>query len=82
MSTAYLERKMAAVLEEFIPTFLIIISEFGIINPATIKNDAEEKSPGISIFIGFNFLGGETFGFECFKSSVAEVYSLDLFVFF
>ena len=25
------------------------------------------------------FLGGETFGFECFKSSVAEVYSLDLF---
>ena len=48
--------------------FLIIISEFGMINPATIKNDAEEKSPGISIFVGFNFLGGETLIIFCLFS--------------
>ena len=31
------------------PTILIVISESGVIKPATMKNAAEEMSPGTSI---------------------------------
>ena len=36
------------------PTFLIVISLFGTSKPATIKNEADEKSPGITIFLAVN----------------------------
>ena len=37
------------ILEGFIPTFLINISESGVMSPASIKKDADEKSPQIFI---------------------------------
>ena len=41
----------------FIPTFFNVISEFGTIKPATIKNEAEDISPTISISRDSNSLG-------------------------
>ena len=40
------------------PTFLIVISESGVIKPATMKNAAEEMSPGTSICCPCNVSGG------------------------
>ena len=41
------------ILVGFTPTFLSNNSELGVISAANIKKDAEEKSPQISIFVGF-----------------------------
>ena len=41
-----------------IPTFFKRIHEFGVINPATIKNVAEEISPGTTISVAIISSGG------------------------
>ena len=40
------------------PTFLIVISESGVIKPATMKNAAEEMSPGTFTFTLCSSLAG------------------------